>query len=72
MIEQDRFYEPEEIQIASCPTCNWEGDPIDCSLEHFGAYIGEEYQPHEEWGWEEWDDLVCPECNTIVEITEIL
>ena len=49
-----------------CPSCKWEGNYNDCKTKHFGEYCGDKNEPPEMWGWEEWDDLVCPKCEAII------
>ena len=53
-----------------CPKCKWEGNGIDASVKRFGAYCG--VGSPENWGWEEWDDLVCPKCGSVIEYNEEL
>lgn len=48
-----------------CPKCNWEGMMKEGISKHFGEYLGA--GSPENWGWEEWDDLVCPNCETVLE-----
>ena len=43
--------------------CGWKGHDSECVLKHFGGYCGIEKEPWGNWGWEEWDDLVCPKCG---------
>ena len=32
--------------------------------KHFGDYCGT--GDYDNWGWEEWDDLVCPNCESVL------
>ncbi len=48
-----------------CPKCDWGGLMRDAISKHFGAYCGSRHTDN--WGWEEWDDLVCPDCETVLE-----
>lgn len=52
-----------------CPKCKWKGMAVDCEVKHFGDYVGEGTD-YDTWGWEEWDDMVCPECETVVEFKD--
>jgi len=36
--------------------------------KHFGAYCGT--GPSDNWGWEEWDDWVCPKCDNELVIAD--
>ena len=48
-----------------CSKCKWHGAIREAKNKHFGAYCGT--GPSDNWGWEEWDDWVCPKCdNTLV------
>jgi len=55
--------------VASC-SCGWSGSDIDCQTKTFGAYCGPP-NDWEAWGWEEWNDLACPECGEAVTISEL-
>ena len=46
-----------------CKKCDWEGSFSEAPVKHFGEYYGE----GDNWGWEEWDNLVCPKCGSILE-----
>ena len=52
--------------VAKCPSCGWSGHDTECITKHFGGYCGD--GPSDNYGWEEWDDLVCPKCETAVDI----
>ena len=58
--------------VAYCPSCNWEGHDTECEIKHFGDYCGDKNEPAEQWGWEEWDDLICPKCGHPVEFNDII
>jgi hypothetical protein len=54
-----------------CSKCDWEGSIGEAKTKHFGAYRGTGYTDTDTWGWEEWDDLVCPKCDTVLEYNDI-
>ena len=49
-----------------CPNCDWEGLMSECNVKHFGGYTGDQDNP-DMMGWDEWDDLVCPKCDKVVD-----
>jgi len=44
--------------------CGWKGESHECKTKTFGAYCGDENEPHELWGWEEWNNWACPKCES--------
>jgi len=46
-----------------CTKCNKIYHEEECKVKHFGDYVGQGTD-YDNWGWEEWDDLVCPTCES--------
>jgi len=53
------------INECYCPKCDWNGSMGEATVKRFGAYQGS--GDPDNWGWEEWEDLVCPKCETVLE-----
>ena len=60
-------YKPNRRRLdVHCPNCDWEGLISECNVKHFGDYTGD-YDNPDMMGWDEWDDLVCPKCDKVVD-----
>ena len=52
---------------ATCLNCGWIGYESDCELKKQGAYCGPD-DNYDIWGWEEWEDYLCPKCDKAIEV----
>ena len=51
-----------------CSKCKWHGSMKEAKIKHMGAYCGSGHP--DTWGWEEWDDMVCPKCGTVLVVAD--